>query len=246
MVSFKENVSRVKEFFRFSQQEIIGLTVAILVVGFIFSFRDWGEEQFNLISGLKNFIIVTLIALISFVFRISCQKIYGLTEGQKTEFKVWWAGLAASVVIIFISLGRIPLVLAGGAVSTLMIKQRLGEFRYGFSNKVMGVIAFFGIAGNLIMAILFALGLHFYPGNYFFDKGLILNLIMAFTALLPFPQQDGLSLFFGARNLFFITIGAVILTGVLLLTKTTIGLILAIVIASLIGIFYILIGSEKD
>ena len=69
---------------------------------------------------------------------------------------------------------------------------------------------------------------------------------MAFCALLPFPQQDGLSIFFGTRNVFYIMILTVLLAAVLLLSKTTIGLILAIVIGSIVGIVYLAIGSEKD
>jgi hypothetical protein len=245
MVSKKELMSRIQDFFSFSKQEIIGLVVAVLAVGFIFSFRNWGEETFNLISGLKNFVLVLIIAAISFFFRLSCQKIYGLSQGQKAEYKVWWNGLAASLVIIFISLGRVPLVLAGGMISSLMVKQRLGEFRYGYSNWVMGVTAFWGILGNLIMAIIFAIGLYFFPGSFFFNKGIILNLIMAFCALLPFPQQDGLNLFFGSRILFYIAIGTVVIAGILLLTKTLVGLIIAIVIGLGVAIFYSLIGSEK-
>ena len=246
MVSTKENVARVKDYFKFTKQELGGFVVAVLAVGFIFSFRDWGEEQFNLIIGLKNLGLTLLVVGISFWFRLSCQKIYALMQGHKADYKVWWNGIFASVVIAFITLGRVPLVLIGGVVSSFMIRHRLGEFRYGFSNWVMGVTANWGILANLIAAIFFAIGLYFFPQSYFFNQGLILNIIMAFCALLPFPAQDGLSLFFGGRSLYYLMIFVTFLAAVLLLTKTTIGLILAIVIGTLIAIGYLLISSEKD
>ena len=245
MCAFQELVERVKDFYRFSWQELSGLIVAIIVTGFIFSFRDWGVEQFDLVVGLKNFFLVTFIAAISFIFRLSVQKIYGLGQGHKPEFKVWWTGLLVSLVIAFFSFGKLPLIFAGTMVSSFMVRQRLGEFRYGFSYRINGMIAMFGILGNLILAILFAIGLYAYPESFFFSKGLWLNIIMAFCAVLPLPQLDGLNIFFGSRFLYGVAVFAVILAAVLLLTNTMIGLILAIIMGAIIAITYVLIGSEK-
>jgi hypothetical protein len=246
MVSTKENIERLKEFFRYSKQELIGIAVAIIVFGFLFSFRDWGEEQFDLLFGLKNLFLALLVVAISFFFRLSSQKVYALTQGQKAEYKVWWTGIVVSLVIGFITLGRLPLVLAGGMISAFMVKQRLGEFRYGFSHWVMAITALWGLIGNLILAILFAVGLYFMPQSYFFSLGMQFNLMMAFCAWLPFPQQDGLSLFFGSRKMFAIGIIMVLLAAVLLLTRTKGGLIAAIVMGLAAAIGYILVGSEKD
>jgi len=245
MCAFQELIERVKDFYRFSWQELSGLIVAIIVTGFIFSFRDWGVEQFDLIIGLKNFIFVTFIAAISFIFRLSAQKIYGLSEGHKPEFKVWWTGLLVSLVIAFFSFGKLPLIFAGTMVSSFMVRQRLGEFRYGFSYRINGMIAMFGILGNLILAILFAIGVYAYPESFFFSKGLWLNLIMAFCAVLPLPQLDGLNIFFGSRFLYGVAIFAIALMAVLLLTKTMFGLISAIIIGAIIAIIYVLMGLEK-
>ena len=104
MVSTKENIERLKEYFRYSKQELVGIIVAIIVFGFLFSFRDWGEEQFDLMFGLKNLFLALLVVAISFFFRLSSQKIYALTQGQKAEYKVWWAGIVVSLIIGFITL----------------------------------------------------------------------------------------------------------------------------------------------
>ena len=81
MVSFTELASRLKEFYNFDRDELVGIITVIFISAFIFSFRDWGDEQFNLVFGLTNFLILTLIASLSLLFRISCQKIYGLSQG---------------------------------------------------------------------------------------------------------------------------------------------------------------------
>lgn len=248
MVSFQELTSRVKDFLRFDRQELTGLIPAILVTAFIFSFKDWGEP-FNIAIGLRNLIIVALIAAVSFFFRIGCQKIYALGRGYKADFKIWWAGLLIALVIAFISKGRIPLILAGTVVSALMIKQRLGEFRYGFSHSQAGVIALWGVLGNLILAVIFALGLFYFPQSFFFSKGLLLNLVMAICSLIPLPYLDGLQIYFGSRTWYSVGLLAVLLAGILLLLLpkvglAKIGLIGAIVIGAISGIIFMLIGSE--
>lgn len=245
MVKFAEFQARIKGFYRFSRQEAAGLLAAVLVTAFIFSFRDWGAEQFSLLTGLGNFLTVLLIAALSFWFRISCQKLYGLAEGYKAEFKVWWMGLGIALVIAFISLGRVPLILAGAMSVAFMVKQRLGEFRYGFSNWHNGMIAYWGVLGNLILAGLFAIGLFALPESYFFGKGLLLNLIMAFASLLPLPQLDGLSIFFASRKLYILAWVVAVFVALLLITQSKAGLIVAIVFGLVYGLIYILIGSEK-
>jgi hypothetical protein len=245
MVSWQENKARVQDYFRFSKQEIIGFIVSILVTAFIFSFRDWGVDAFEAGTGFRHLLILIIIVAISLIFRTSCQKIYGLTQGYKAEFKVWWVGLVIAFVIAVISQGYIPLVLAGTMSVSFMVRQRLGEFRYGFSHSENAVISYWGIAGNLILAILFAIGGFFVPESYFFSKGLILNLIMAFTSLIPIPQLDGLNIFFGSRVLYFMAIIVSLLGAILLLSGTKMGLIIAIFVGTIYAIVYLLKGSEK-
>lgn len=245
MVNYKELIVRVKNHLRFNKHELSGILVAILATAFIFSFRDWGAETFNLYEGLTNLAAVLVIAAITVFFRLSCQKIYGLSEGYKAEFKVWWTGIIITLVVAFISLGKLPLLLAGTMVSSFMVKLRLGEFRYGFSYLTNGVIAFWGILGNLILALMFAIGLYFFPESYFFAKGLIINVIMAWCSILPLPQLDGLSIYFASRGLYYITALVVLLASVLLLTQTTAGLIIAIVLGLAGTLIYVLISSEK-
>ncbi len=245
MGHYQELFSRIKDFYRFSKQELSGLIIAILVTALIFSFKDWGTDVFDAAIGFRNLFLVTIIALISFWFRISCQKIYAVNEGYKAEFKVWWAGLVGALLIAFLSFGNIPLVIIGGMVTSFMVKQRLGEFRYGHSMGNEAFIGMWGIFGNLILAILFSIGLLAVPESYFFSKGLQLNMIMAFTSLLPFPQLDGLKIFYARRWLYYTALATVVLAAVLLLTGTKAGIIIAIVLGSIAGAIYIITGSDK-
>ncbi len=245
MVNRLELYARIKEEFRFSWEEVSGLIIATLITGFIFSFKDWGGDQFNLLIGIKNLLSVIFITAVAFFFHCSCQKVYGLSTGHKVEFKLWWTGIMIALVLAFVTMGRLPLILVGGVTTSFMVRQRLGEFRYGPSWKANGLIGIWGILGNLILAVIFAVGLYLLPQNYFFQKGLILNLIMAGCNLIPLPKLDGLMILFSSRVFYFLTAFGVLLAAVLLATGTKIGLIIAIVIGGLAGTFFLLIGSEK-
>lgn len=246
MVSWPELKARTQEFFHYRRREIIGLLSAILITAFIFNFRDWGGEEFNLLAGLRNLFLILIITGVSLFFRTACQKLYALSEGYQAEFKVWWAGLVVALMLAFLSLGRIPLVLIGTMSAAFLVKQRLGEFRYGFSHWNNAMIGYWGMISSLILALLFALGLYFSPESFFFQKGLLFNIIAAFCALIPLPQLDGLSIFYGSRLLYFVGILLAFLAAVLLLlTRTAGGLIAAYVIGLGYAVIYMLIGSEK-
>lgn len=245
MVSNFEVKERLKDFFRFDKSEISSLLIATLVTAFIFSFNDWGDQVFNLTVGLINFIQALICIALTFAIRFSLQKWYALKEGYTANFKPWWTGLLIAVVINFLSLGKIPLVIIGAVVCSFMVKQRLGEYRYGFNLKDAGSVALWGIIGNLILAILFATGSYLFPENYFFNLGLWANIIMAFTSLFPIPQLDGFNIFFGSRLIYFISIFMVVGAAALLLSRNKTGLIITIVVGTIIGIAMSLFESKE-
>ena len=135
------------------------------------------------------------------------------------------------------------MVLVGGVVTSLMIRHRLGEFRYGHSYVDGAKIAFHGIVANIHLALLFAIGLYFSPNSYVFSTGLMLNWVMALCAAFPLPQTDGLNIYFGSRGLYYLTVIMVAVFGILLLTQTKIGLILAVFIVAVADIISMLMGA---
>lgn len=241
MVRGEELRARIKDHFSFERQELSILIPAIFLTAFMFSFRDWGTTNFNFWAGLENYIVVAIIIGFSFFARFSWQKIYALKDGYRAEFKGWWLGILITLLLTLISKGNLPLVLIGGVVSSLMIHQRLGEFRYGFSYLDNAKISFQGIVANLFLALLFSIGLYFAPESYFFSKGLWLNWIMALCSALPLPQLDGLNIYFGSRPLYYSALAIVAIFGILLLTRTQLGLILAIFVTAISVIIGVLI-----
>ena len=240
MVRGEELRARIRDYFSFEKQELAILIPAIFITAFMFSFRDWGAESFQFWTGLGNLIVVSLIASISFFVRFSWQKIYALKEGYTAQFRGWWSGILVALILALVTNGRVPLILVGGIVASFMVRHRLGEFRYGFSYYDNAKISYHGMVANIHLAVLFSIGLYFFPESYFFSKGLLLNFVMAVCSILPLPQLDGLNIYFGSRPLYYATLAIVAVFGVLLLTKTQIGLILAVFILTVGDIVTIL------
>ncbi len=240
MVRGEELKARIKDHFSFEREELYVLVPAAFLTAFIFSFNDWGKEALDIGLGLRNLFLMTTIVALSFFVRFSSQKIYALKEGYKAQYSGWWTGIIIALIIALLSKGSIPLVLIGGVAASFMVRQRLGEFRYGFSYSDNAKISFSGIIANLVLAQFFAIGLFFFPENYFFSKGLLLNWIMAACAVLPLPQLDGLNIYFGSRSWYYVVLAAVAVFGVLLLTGTQIGLIIAVVITAITAIIQLL------
>ena len=229
MIMNDEWTARIQSFFRFSREELISLAAAILLAGFLFSLRFPGEV-FTVQSWFYHFILTLIIAAVSIIAKISSQKIQALKHGYYAEFHIVWVALVASLLIGIFSRGYLPLLFLGVISTSFMVRQRLGEFRYGYSFEDNAKLVQDGIITCLTMATLFGLGSFLFPGNWFFETGIIFNLVFAVCSLIPIPKLDGMTLLFGSKFLFFVSIAAIVLFSVLLLSSTKIGLVLAITI----------------
>ena len=164
---------------------------------------------------------------------------------------MWWGGIIIAFVLALVTRGVVPLVLIGTVVTTFMVKQRLGEFRYGINYEETAMTNQWGVYGAHIMAMIFAIGLLYFPESYFFNMGVFFNLVMAVTALIPLPQLDGLAIIWGSKLYYVIGIVLAVVSPLLLLSykinlvPQKVGLIIAIIIGSIFGLIYTLIMSEK-
>ena len=206
MVSKRETLARVQDYFTFTKQELIGLVVAVLLVGFIFSFRDWGEDAFNFVIGLKNFILTIAAAGIVIIFRFACQKVYGLAEGYKVSFKPWWGGYVIALVLAFVTRGYVPLVLIGTSGAAFISKHRMGEYRYGYSYWNQGIIGMWALYASIIIAALFSFAQYIFPESYFFHQGVVISLVMGFCALLPIPDAEAYAIYYATPWLYTLAI----------------------------------------
>ena len=218
----QELIARTKKYFRFEKQEIIQLLIVTLFTGFIFTFRDWGIESLDAGLGFTHLVLAILLALIALFFRVSVQKITGFAFGFNSTFMLWWAGLIISLVLVFISQGYVPILLPGGIAMAMMVRHRLGEFRYGFNYWEQGIIAYSGSLANILLAVIFKILLSFNPESWFLHKGLFMNIILALTIALPLPKLDGVTGFFSSRLTYFFSYGVLVGISILIFFTTII------------------------
>lgn len=226
-----ELIERIKRDFGFSADEIKGLVIATLVLAFIFTFREW---------SLSNLFYSVLIIALSLIVHVSCQKIVGLHLGVKVDFRIWWYGLLASVVAVFISNGRVWwLIIPGGVVISIIAKYRLGKFRYGLGYHLMGIVGLTGPVASIVLGSIFKnINLYTPITSPLLDKIFIWNLVYAVFCLMPIPPLDGHYTFFAGRLTYAFVAGSIFVYCMLILLLGIYSFIWAIIGGGIIYVVY--------
>ncbi len=236
-------IDTIKRYFWFSGRELRGLAVVVLVFAFIFSFREWGAERFDVITGLGIFFMaVIIVALVMFIHETG-QRLSALKFGLETEVRVWGYGLLAALILCFISRGKLMFFAATGMWIHHMAVHRLGHFRYGPNVQAFGAVAMMGPLANIAAATFvkfLQVNLHLIPaGSVFVQKFFFFSWLFAVLNLLPIPPLDGSRLLFWSRLTFAFVFGAI--AGYLVLYSIGIySYILALIIGGAVWLgFYV-------
>jgi len=233
-----ELIERIKEYLTFNKEEAIGLMVSALVIGFVFAFKDW---------SLSNFVLAVIIALLSFLFHTTAQKIAALKVGFKAEYKVWWYGLGISAILAFVSNGRFWwIILPGGVSFSLLAGLRLGRFRYGLNYLPMGAIGLTGPIASIVLGTIFKnINMWFLAdSSILFNNIFIFNLAYAVCQMLPIPPLDGHYMFYASRLWYAFLFGAIAVYAVLAIALGFYSWIIALLAGALIWLVYY-ISFEK-
>ncbi len=73
----------------FDWKNIKSLSIASIVLGFIFSFREWGYEYFSLSIGISNWFRYFLLSFILFSIYLIANKQIAKLHGADINFKIW-------------------------------------------------------------------------------------------------------------------------------------------------------------
>ena len=224
---------KIKRYYKFTSHELRGFIIAILVIAFIISFKEWGASSFNLGEGLFNLFNSVLIVALSLLFNDAGKRIWGLAIGYRIEYRMWTFGLLGALALAFVSNGNIWLIVPGGFMIHHLAGHRLGYFRYGLNYFAQAMIA---LAGPLftLMLIIFLKLLYAFSPNPLIQKAIIFNVVFAITSLLPIPPLDGSKIFFGSRMLYAFVLPALLVA--LILMIVSIPIFLALLFSLLIGV----------
>jgi Zn-dependent protease len=230
MYSYNDLRDKVKRYFAFSKDEIKAIVISIIAYAFIISFRQWGDQSFELFAGMGNFFLALIIMTVTLLLHVSVQRISGLNVGFRVEYKLWIYGVIISLIACLFSNGIIWfLFLPGGIFLHLLSTHRLGYFRYGLNMMAHAMVAVVGPLSNLIFAVILKVIQSFLPPSPILQKMILVNVFFAVFTMLPIPPLDGSRVFFQSRMGYAFLLGLII------------GI--AIFINLNISIFLIIIGS---
>ncbi len=234
MAEILDLMDKIKRYYKFTQSELRGLIIAILIIAFVFSYDDWGPgNTFVLSIGIYNFFNAILIVALSILVHDAGQRIWALAIGYRLEFKMWSFGLGTAIVAALLTKGSLPLVIPAGFMLHHLAGHRLGFFRYGINYFGQAMVALAGPLSTLMLIILLKVLSVFSP-NPLIQKAIIFNVIYSITCLIPIPPLDGSKIYFGSRMLYAFALPAIAVATILMVIS--IPIFLALVLSFLVGI----------
>ena len=235
-----------KEYFKFNGKEIRDLLITIIMLAFAFSFNKWGDETFNLAIGIKNFINAVILVGLSMLARESMKKLFALKRGFNYEYKAWFFGLIASLILAFLTNGTLMLFFVGSMIVYNLEGHRLGHFRYGLNPRDFSHIAIGGLLGNLILVLFFKSMLGIFPGNELIRTAMNLNMLFVIFNILPIPPMDGFYILYNSRMYYAFWLSFFIITCLLSYVFGWIfSIIAALILAAVLAVVYY-ISLEKN
>jgi len=231
-------IERVKAHYRYDREEIKHFIILSLLLGFFFSFNEWGEETFDLMTGLVNLGIGILIAAVGIFVHDAGHRLTALHTKHKFTSQIWWSGIGITGLICLASRGMFNLFFAESFEVEVLKRERVGTFFYRTKLSEIRDIAIMGAGFNLLFATLvkFIGGLGGITGGIV-HKIILFNVIYGLVQLLPFPPLDGSKIIFERRWIYAIVIITAAVYGYLLLTAVPIwvSLILTLLLGVLAG-----------
>ncbi len=237
----------------FTKKETTELTIVILILGFIFSFNEWGIAKFNFIIGIKNLIRAIILSAIILLTQVYIEKVIGERWGVNVFYSLWkikapryithiiktkiYMGIIAPLVFSVISNGSLALPMVGGFSTEDDQLKRTGRRFTRLTEFEEAKIAFAGTIVSLIFVIAFKL--LSLTGLPFFEKGMYIAATMAIVNILPLPPLNGSKIFFGNRIFYVLSISFIVASvSFLYLFPVILSIILAGVLAVILTTFY--------
>ena len=191
--------------FSFSKDEIKQSIITVLMIGFIWSFAKWGDTSFDFFTGLTNFLLGTLFALIGLIFSQLGQRFVAVYYGYDPVYEYGILGLMIALVITFASRGLLVFFLPGAINIRHLAASRLGEFRYYTNDWEWAKAGFMGPFFNILLAIFLSL----FKSNPLVRQLILMNILFAIYALIPLPGNTGLYLFYPHVHFWTLIVGIV-------------------------------------
>ncbi len=240
---------------KFSKKEKKHLIITIIILSFVFSFKEWGTTQFSILVGLSNWIQYLIAIAIILVLKQTIHKIIAEKQGASAEYRMWSIeryglkksahfsrkkkeglpiGLILSITLAFLTNGALKF--AAVCSSKMKEESRIGKKYKNLTEIEISINSLIGILATLFVATLFQV-LTLTVFN--FDKIITVGYAIAIYSMIPFSSLDGAKIFIGSKILYLISLAFIILIIVLIPTmNVTATILLALLTSIFISLIY--------
>lgn len=212
-------VSAIKKYFKFTLTEVRDIAICAIMIGFIFSFTDWGVDKFNISIGIRNLINTIFIVALAFLVHITAQKIYSINKGYEAIFKNFVPGLLLGVILVVLTNGLFKVIIFGGITLSAIALQRVGHEKPIIKHIEMGMATFMGPLANILLALFFKILANYGLNAEIATKAMSINIWMAIFSMIPFailinpfialtprpkliPSMNGSTILFSSRLIY--------------------------------------------
>lgn len=219
----------------FDKKEVRSILIGALVLGFIFSFREWGYGEVNVSLGIINWIRSAILSLIVLLIYQSSHKLIARKYGATSTFRLWgidryWfttrskvsnlnffgkkfkrvnMGVTLPILLALLSNGIIKFAAIGSSEVTEVSRKLAGKKYKYLTEYELGNIH---LVGPLTL-LLFSLILHQLQG---FGSIVQISYTIALFSMIPFSGLDGGKVFFGSIPLYIFGTGFMVATVLLM------------------------------
>ena len=194
-----------------TMRELRDILISVIVLGFIFSFRNWESID----AGVSNLISATLLVGIAYAVHELGHKISAEAYNCSAEFVLWPKALLLSLAVTVLTKGRLILAVPGYIAISTAYFTRIGFKYINVSNEEYGKIASAGPILNLFSAFVFK-ALEGVLSPSLTASAISINTLIAVFNLLPLPPLDGSRVLAWRRIVWMVLMAASILLAVLL------------------------------
>jgi Zn-dependent protease len=234
------------------KKEIQSILIVAFIAAFIFSFNEWGIENFNITLGIQNLILAFVFCLIIYTVHAFSQKFTANFYDHDVEFTYISMkkkiaeirktitipiGPLLTLLITLISNGKFIFLILNSFNLKTNKTRRLGHKWVNIKEFEEAQIALAGPLSNILILILFKI---LTPLSGVFSRGMFIASTIAIFNMLPIPKVDGSRIFFGSRPLYVASLIFIIIFVILIFQLSVLQtLILALLLSLIIGGIYL-------
>jgi|GEM_PF-4317729 len=136
-----DTVHNIKTYMKFTSDEFMAFLVTGFFAAVILNFRNWGDETFNMMTGIQATLLSFMLILLILIATVWLCKVIAIRLGYTIEYKSHLPGLVIGVFICVISNGYLPIFLPGGFEIQQPHRLAIGKYHPFRRGWELGLIA---------------------------------------------------------------------------------------------------------